>query len=350
MKLVFVLALVLALFFVAASPVTAQQNLPVPQASPGASVSQTIGTTEVTVTYHRPGVKGRTIYGGLVPYDAVWRAGANENTTITFTDAVTFGGKEIQAGTYGLHMIPTEGEWIVILSKNATSWGSFFYDKEEDALRISVRTRTVKSQEWLSYQFDELSQNSATLSLRWGELEIPMHIEVDVPNAVIAHARDVYLRGLAGFSWQGWYQAANYCAINNLNLEEAITWADRSIQINRTFTNLYVKALLLSKTGKAQEGTKAKIDALTLANEAAINALGYQYLFGGETDEALELFQINVEKYPDSWNVYDSLGEGYATVGKTQLAIEYYTKALSMAPDDSQKDRIRQVLKTLGSK
>lgn len=328
----------------------AQTDLPVPEASPAASVTQTIGTTEVTVTYHRPGAKGRTIWGGVVPYDQVWRAGANENTTIHFSGPVQFAGTTVAEGTYGLHMIPSKEKFTVILSKNATSWGSYFYSKAEDALRVQTKPRQTAFQEWLSYRFENLTEASATLSLSWGELEIPMLIEVDVPSAVVRHAREVYLRGPAGFGWQGRYQAANYCAMKGVNLEEAMSWADQSIQANRNFSNLWVKALLQEKLGRPAEGKKTKEEALSLANEAAINTLGYQYLQGGSVQEALTLFTINVQKYPESWNAYDSLGEGYAFAGKTALAIENYSKALSMVSDEAQKSRIQQVLTALKAK
>ena len=341
---------ILALLVAVTIHARAQANLPIPEASPGASLTQTIGITEVTVTYHRPGAKGRAIWGGIVPDNQVWRAGANENTTIRFSGPVRFAGADLAAGTYGLHMVPSKGEFTVILSKNSTSWGSYFYTKAEDALRVQVKPRKAAFQEWLIYRFEALTEGSATLSLAWGELEVPMLIEVDVPSSVIRHAREVYLRGPAGFGWQGHYQAANYCAMKGVNLEEAMTWADRSIGASRNFSNLWVKGLLQEKSGKAAEGKKTKEEALMLADEAAINALGYQYLQGGSVEEALALFVINVEKYPGSWNTYDSLGEGYATAGKRELAIENYSKALAMVSDEAQKTRIQQVLKTLQAK
>lgn len=347
MPIVRAAATIVVLFIAVMAHALAQGNLPVPEASPAAAVTQTIGTTEVTVTYHRPGAKGRVIWGGVVPYDQVWRAGANENTTIGFSGPVRIGGTDIAAGTYGLHMMSTKGDFTIILSKNATSWGSYFYTKDEDALRVQVKPRRATFQEWLSYRFDGLTAGSATLSLSWGEVEIPMLIEVDVPTSVIRHAREVYLRGPAGFGWQGYYQAANYCAMKDVNLEEAISWADRSIQANRNFTNLWVKGLLQEKLARTAEGKKTKEEALLLADEAAINALGYQYLQGGSVEEALALFTINVEKHPGSWNAYDSLGEGYAAAGKTALAIENYSKALGMASEEAQKTRIQQVIKAL---
>ena len=343
-------AFILALLLGLAGRAQAQANLPVPEASPAASVTQTIGITEVTVTYHRPGAKGRVIWGGIVANDQVWRAGANENTTIRFSGPVQFAGTTVAEGTYGLHMIPTDGEFTVILSKNATSWGSYFYSKAEDALRVQIKPRQSAFQEWLSYRFEALTENSATLSLSWGEREVPMLIEVDVPSSVVQHAREVYLRGPAGFGWQGHYQAANYCAMKGVNLEEATTWADQSIQANRNFSNLWVKGLLQEKMGKSAEGKKTKEEALSLADEAAVNALGYQYLQGGSVEEALSLFTTNVQQHPGSWNAYDSLGEGYAVAGKTSLAIENYSKALSMVSDEAQKTRIGQVLKALKAK
>jgi hypothetical protein len=333
-----------------ASWAVAQPAFPAPEASPAASVSQTLGITSISITYHRPGVKGRTVWGALVPYDAVWRAGANENTTITFSDPVTVQGKPLPAGTYGLHMIPAKGDWTVIFSKNATSWGSYSYQENEDALRVKTQPKPSPFQEWLNYQVDLTGPGAAVVSLRWEKLEIPFRVEVDVPATVLRKLRDEYLRGLARFTWQGWYQSANYCAANRVNLDEAMTWIDRSIRMNRDFNNLWVKADLLGLSGKESDAKKGKEEALALSNETAINALGYQYLGAGRTDAAIELFKINVEKYPDSWNVYDSLAEGYQTRGDTKLAIEYYSKALAKTTDETQKTRIRQTLNGLGAK
>jgi tetratricopeptide (TPR) repeat protein len=138
--------------------------------------------------------------------------------------------------------------------------------------------------------------------------------------------------------------------MKGVNLEEAMSWADLSIQANRNFSNLWTKGLLHEKMGKPSEGKKTKEEALSLADEAEVNALGYQYLTGGSVQEALTLFTINVQKHPESWNAYDSLGEGYAVAGKTALAIENYSKALSMVSDEAQKSRIQQVLTALKAK
>jgi len=144
-----------------------------------ASVSQTLGTeTNITISYCRPGVKGRKIWGGLVPYGATWRAGANENTTIEFSTDVTIEGKKIAAGKYGVHMIPSEGTWVIAFSTKNNAWGSFAYKKEEDALRITVTPKKAPHQEWLSFGFEDLAGTSSTVFLYWEKLKVPFKVEV----------------------------------------------------------------------------------------------------------------------------------------------------------------------------
>jgi len=327
----------------------AQQQLPVPQSSPQASVTQTIGITEVTISYHRPGVKNRQIWGKLVPYSQVWRAGANENTTITFGDPVRIEGKKLAAGTYGLHMIPAENEWTIIFNKNATSWGSFFYKEDEDALRVKVKPQPSEHQEWLRYEFGDLADSSATVTMTWEKVKVSFKIDLDVHAIVLAHARNAYLRGLAGFTWQAFNQAANYCLQNNVNSEEALAWADKSIVINENFNNLRVKAGLLEKGGKIAEANALRDRSMTIATEADLNNFGYQLLGNNKIKEAIDIFKKNVKAHPDSWNVYDSLGEAYERNGDTKLAVENYSKASKMVKDGANKKRIGEILKKLGA-
>jgi tetratricopeptide (TPR) repeat protein len=345
---IFLLSLLVAVFII---PAAAQAPMPVPQPSPKAMVSQTIGITDVTIMYHRPAVKNRKIWGELVPYNEVWRAGANENTTITFSDPVTVEGKELPAGTYGLHMIPADNTWTIIFNKNSTSWGSFFYKEGEDALRVTVQPQTAENEEQLSYTFDNVSINSALIVLRWEKLKIPIHVEANTKELVLAKARDTYLRGPAGFTWQGFNQAAAYCLQNNVNLNEALTWIDKSISINENGTNLFVKAGILDKLGKGPEADQVRERTKNVAvTEADFNNLGYQFLGAGKVKEAVEIFKKNVKQHPDSWNVYDSLAEGLAANGDTKLAIENYSKALSMVKDDTNKKRITETIKKLKEK
>lgn len=337
----------LAAGVLAAASSLAQPTLTLPQPSPKASVSQTVGLTDIAITYHRPAVNKRTIWGGLVPYDDVWRAGANENTTISFSSPVVVNGKPLAAGTYGLHMIPTRGEWTVAFSNVSWAWGSFSYDEKEDALRVTAKPQPAEFQERLSYSFDEPTDKSVEVALRWEKLRVPLTVEVDTPAVVVASLRKE-LRDLPRFSWQGWNQAAAYCMRNKVNLDEALAWADRSISMQENFNNLRTKAGILEARGDARSAAALREKSMKIATEVDINAYGYQLLGAGKTDEAIEMFRKNVKDHPESWNVYDSLGEAYATKGDKKLAADNYRKAQSMVRDPEQKKRIDGVLKKLG--
>ena len=335
------------LLFMHHSGAFSQPQLPAPQPSPAASVSQTVGITDVRVTYHRPGVRGREIWGGLVPFGEVWRAGANENTVIEFTDPVRVEDQLLPAGRYGLHMIPTETTWTIIFSKNSTSWGSFSYDQQEDALRVTVTPVADRFTELLSYGFDDLHDDSAVVSLHWAKLRVPIRLAFDVKSITMDHIRNEHLRGLARFSWTGWNQAANFCLQNDVHLEEGLTWVERSIALNENFNNDWVKGELLAKLGRIAEAKTYHEKAMAVATEADINTLGYQYLQANNVGQAIALFRQNVKAHPDSWNVYDSLGEAYERQGEKGMAIENYRKALTRVKDKTQRERISGVLTRL---
>ncbi len=325
----------------------AQVALKLPEASPAATVSQTIGLTEITVVYHRPAVGGREVWGKLVPYGEPWRAGANENTTIMFSSDVKIGGKALKAGTYGLHMIPTAKDWTIAFSTMTAAWGSFTYDQKEDALRVTVTPRTnTASEERLSYRFDDPSETKATLVLTWEKLSVPIAIEVDTPKVVMASIRQ-QLRSLPGFGWQGPSQAANYWLKNGGPLDEALKLVDRSIQMNENYQNLSVRAAILEKQGNAKGAADLRAKAQTLATETDLNQAGYQLLAAKKMDEAIKVFQTNVDHHPDSWNAQDSLGEALAGKGDKPGAIAAYTKALALVKDAIQKKRIEGVLAKL---
>lgn len=307
-----------------------------PDASPKASVSQTVGLAEFKVTYHRPAVNKRKIWGALVPYGDVWRAGANENTTLSASTPFTFGGKTVPAGTYGLHMLPAEGDWTVILSSQAKAWGSFSYDPKEDVVRVSVKPEPADFVERLAFTFDEPTNDATALALRWEKLRVAIPIAIDTKQVTLESIRE-QMRGLPRFSWQGWNQAAAWCARNNINTDEALSWADRSISMQKTFANLRTKAALLEKKGDAKTAAALRAEAMRLATEADVNNLGYQLLGDGKTAEALEFFRKNAVDHPQSWNVWDSLAEGLEKSGDAKGARENYEKALAMAPEDQKK-------------
>jgi hypothetical protein len=333
----------LLLIFSLSTSTFCQPELTLPQASPKAAVTQTVGLTEITVTYHQPGVKGRTIWGGLVPYNTVWRAGANENTTFHFTDPVTIEGKDLPAGTYGFHIIPTADEWTLILSTVYTAWGSFSYDEKEDALRFQVKPMAGDFKERLIYYFENATDSTVNAVMQWEKVKISFPIKVNVHAVVLKNIHNE-LRSLPRFYWQGWNQAANYCLQENFNLPEALTWIDQSISMDENYTNLSVKAGLLKKMGQEAEAKKLLDKAITLSTEAELNDLGYQYLNQGNVAKAIEIFTTNISRHPQSWNVYDSLGEAYAKQGEKKLAVKNYTKALQSVKDEKEKERIKEIL------
>src|SRR5579863_116216 len=183
-------------------------ELNLPTLSQRASVTQRIGLTDITIAYHEPLVGGRELWGKTIPYGRVWRAGANENTTITFGDDVSVEGKPLPAGTYGLHTIPNADHWTIIFSKNSTSWGSFSYDEKEDALRVDVKPQPAEFREALTYTFDDVKPDSAAATLRWEKLAVPFRISADV-NAVVLKSIHNQLRNIGGFTWAGYDEAAN---------------------------------------------------------------------------------------------------------------------------------------------
>ena len=319
----------------------AQVALKTPEQSPAATVGQTVGLTEITVVYHRPAVAGRPVWGGLVPYGETWRAGANENTTIAFSSDVKVGGKLLKAGTYGLHTLPTAKDWTIMFSTMASAWGSFTYDQKEDAARITVTPRAAAaSVERLQYRFDDPTDTRTTLVLAWEKLEVPIVIEVETPKIVMASIRE-QLRGPAGFSWEGYLQAASYWQKNGGPADEALKLVDRSIQMNENYQNLTLRAVLVEKQGNAKAAAELRAKAQTVATETDLNQAGFQLLRADKKiDEALKLFQANVARFPESVTAHAGLGESLAAKGDKPGAIAAYTKALALSKDPAQKKRL----------
>jgi hypothetical protein len=323
-----------------------QASLTLPEASPAASVSQTIGITNVTVAYHRPAVAGRPIWGKLVPYGEMWRAGANENTTITFSSDVKIGGKPVKAGTYGLHMLPTAKDWTVALSTMSLAWGSFSYDAKEDAVRTTVTPKPIAThEERLSYRFDDPTDTKATLVMSWEKLSVPVTIEVETPKIVMASVRQ-QLRGPSGFTWQGFAQAGNY-ALKTGATEEALKLADRSIGINPNYQNLTLRAAVLEKQGNAKGAAELRAKAQAVATENDLNQVGYNLASDKKLDEAIKVFRLATERFPESWNAHDSLAEALAAKGDKAGAIASYTKALALTKDPAHKKRIDSTIAKL---
>jgi len=335
-----------ACFALAAAPAVAQIPVSLPQPSPKAKAAQTVGVTEMAVIYSRPAVKGRKIWGGLVPYGTVWRTGANENTVVTFSTPVKVEGQPLAAGRYGLFTIPGETSWAVVFSKESRAWGSESYDPKEDVLRVTAVPQAGEHVERLLFTFDDVTDSSTALTLRWEKLRLPVKVEVDRVATVTADLSG-QLRGLPRFGWQGWNGAAQWLVSNGGDLDLAMTWVDKSIGLQENGANLMTKAAILEKKGDAKTATDLRKKADEIATEAQRNNIGYQYLGAGQVDLAIATFQKNTKAFPNSWNVWDSLAEGYAVKGDKKAAIENYTKALSMAKDEVQKKRIEAELAKL---
>src|SRR6476659_6685378 len=226
-------------------------DLTLPDVSQMAVIKQRVGLTDIKITYHRPLVNGRKIWGGLVPLGEVWRAGANENTVVDISDPITVEGQALPKGTYGLHMIPTADTWTVIFSKMATAWGSYTYSQAEDALRVTVKPRPIEMEEALEYEFENPQADSVTMTLKWEKIAVPVKIAV-TPETTVANIRG-QMRGRAQYEWQSAAQAAEWCVAHKVNLEEALKWADLSIQNEERFENLTTKADVLKAMNKPDD-------------------------------------------------------------------------------------------------
>lgn len=242
-----------------------------PRVSPQASVSQTIGTTQITISYSRPSVKGRTIWGELVPYDQVWRTGANEATTFAVTDDVTVNGSPLPAGTYSLATIPGKAEWTVIFNKERELWGMYQYKPENDALRIRVKPVEAPFTETLEFAFPTITDDSATVVMRWEKLAIPFTVKVDVVATTLARARAAVAAAPAD-DWRTPMTAANWLLSTNLPREEGMKWLDRSIAIQETSQNLGAKARALAAGGDTAQAIALARRAIELAKAANPNA------------------------------------------------------------------------------
>ena len=241
-------------------------QLELPRVSQKASVMQRIGATDVTITYSRPGVKNRAIWGGLVPYDKVWRTGANEATTISFSTDVKIEGQNLPAGTYALFTIPGKTEWTVIFNKTSDQWGAFDYKQDQDALRVKVKPTEGPDEEWMIFTFRNLTVNSADVVLRWAKLKVQFGIQTDTLAKVMADCRAA-MKNLKADDSRTPRGCAQFAADNNGDLREALQWIDKSISIKEAFNNLAIKARLQAKSGKKADAVATANRALTLAKD-----------------------------------------------------------------------------------
>lgn len=249
-------ALAAALFV---SPSTAQVKLPRP--SQKATVMQSIGLTDVTVTYSRPGVKGRAIWGALVPFGEPWRTGANEATTFACSEEVIIDGQKLPAGTYSLLTIPGADEWTVAFNKEKDLWGSYAYKPESDVLKVKVKPlTTASSEEWMSFRFTDLSWTGASLVFQWEKIAFALRINVDDVDQSLVAVRDTITRAPAD-DWRTPYRGASFCMDAGTNLDEGLQWAEKSVKIEEGYFNVSLLARYRAQKGNVK-------DAVALAEKA----------------------------------------------------------------------------------
>lgn len=325
------------------------------------TVTQNIGLATVSIVYSSPDVHGPNgedrkghIWGELVHTGFVdqgfgtskaapWRAGANENTVIAFSHDVKINGKDLPAGSYGLFLdVEKDGPWTWIFSKNSTSWGSYFYDPKDDALRIETSPVDATYTEWLTYGFDEREPLSAVAFLQWENKRISFKVEVPQVNELYVNKMREELRGTTiGFNYQNWMEAAQFCAQNKINLDEALTWADVAISgifIGREdFSSLQTKAMVLQamdKEGKA-DILMDKAIKLPSASVQEVHQYGRSLLAAGKNQKALEVFKLNRQLHPDDkFTIFVGLARGYSSNGDKKNAIKSWETAIKNIPAD----------------
>lgn len=327
-----------------------------------AEVSQWIGLVKITIAYHSPNVHGRGadrtghIWGELVNYGffdegfgpskaTPWRAGANENTTITFSHDVKVEGKDLKAGTYGLFLkLEKDAPWMWIFSNQSTGWGSFQYDPKNDALRVEVKPEDASYTEFLTYSFDERRVDSAVAFLQWEKKRIPFKIEVPNVNQLYVDQIRKDLLSWPGFNYQNWQNAAQFCADNKINLDEGLVWADKAI--NEPFRNavrgvedfstLSTRAAVLDAMGRDAdaEATMAKAVRIVGTPVLSIHQYGLRLINAKKPDKALEIFKLNQQLHPDEKFVtYLGLARGYTATGDKANAIKNWEIALQNVPE-----------------
>jgi hypothetical protein len=335
------------------------------------SVSQHIGLVAVTIDYHSPDVhapngddrRGK-IWGELVPYgltnlgfgsckECPWRAGANENTVLTVSHDVKINGQPLKAGRYGVHMITAKDEdWTLIFSKNHTSWGSFFYDPSEDALRVKVKPAKSEYHEYLTYEFTERKPGQATVALKWEDVQVPWTISVDNPSDLyIARIREE-LRSNNGFRWQNWVAASNY-ALQAKRPNDALEFANQAINMafvgQENFQTLNTLAAAQEAAGKTAEAktTREKAWAHPTATVLDLHQAGRQLLTQGNKEGALRIWELNAKRNPNVWPVNVGLARGYSAMGRYKDALKAAKLAVAQAPDEANRKNLEAGVKKL---
>ncbi|WP_422362138.1 DUF2911 domain-containing protein [Reichenbachiella sp.] len=318
-------------------------SLDMPQASPKVSETQRLGVTDITINYYTPAVKGRDIWNGVVPMNGdpiPWRIGANMNTTIAFSTDVLVEGQSLKAGSYGLHAIPTSEDWTLLFSKNDNLWGSYYLDQEKDViLSVQISPEESEHSEQLDFEFKNRTDSTLEVTIEWEKLSLPIQIGVDLNETVLASFR-YQLRGETTYAWEAWDTAAQWCLNRNTNLDEALTWINRSIEggyggyaATKNFTNLSTKSSILWALGKKEDSDKLMAEAIPLMNNVQSDYwVGKQLSDQGRNNMSLQFFNEMVKKFPETWYVYLGATRAEYINGNAKKALKHLAKTKAMAP------------------
>jgi len=337
----------------------AQMDVPPSGGNPRAMISEEVGITSITLKYGRPDVNKREgkIYGdgNLVTYGfsttnfitnkptSPWRAGANDNTTITFEHDVKVEGKDLKAGTYGLHMALGADKVTLIFSSQSDAWGSFYYEEKNDVLRVDVKPVALdKSVEYLKYEFIEHKEKYCVIAMQWEKLSVPFKVEVDVDNIVIARLRE-QVTSVKGFNSTNMLQASSFCFNKNINLEEALGWAQRAVtgfQGQKSYVSLRNLATGYEKLNRLTQTDSVMNEALAMATPTQYAAYGRSLITSKRVDKAMEVFNANKQKNGDVYFANFGLMFGYSAKGDYKKAIEYAEKAIAQASNDAAKKQL----------
>jgi hypothetical protein len=273
--------LIPALALLVTTSAFSQQQMRTPRPSPSATLMQTVGLTDITIKYSRPGVKGRAIWGALVPYDQVWRTGANEATMITFSDDVTVEGQKLAKGTYSLHTVPGREQWAVIFNSVADQWGSYSYDAAKDVVRVNVKPETGEHREWLTFDIPEMTTDTAKIAIRWEKIVVPFTVNTDSTAKTLTQ-----LKNAMKPDWRAPYMAANFAFDNKgaATNQEISDWLDKSLSVDENISNLWLKARFLERSGR-------KADAIKAAEQAKAKATPQQADFATEIQRNIDLWK-----------------------------------------------------------
>ena len=332
------------------------------------SITQGIGLVRVTLTYSSPNVHGPDgkdraghIWGELVPYglydlgyndckSCPWRGGANENTTFSVSHPVKIEGQDLPAGTYGLFFIAGKEEWTVIFSKNANSWGAFWYNPAEDQLRVTVKPSECEYNEWLTYEFTDRETDHATLALKWEKLQVPIQIKVDDMTGVyVANLKEEF-RNAQSFKWENFRQAAIYCLTSKSHLDQGLVWAQTAVSDPANGVanckTVSVLAELQLANGKKEEGAKTMDRAINMPDATPIDLhqIARFQQISGNNELAIKIFKLNAKRFPNQWPVNVGLARAANLQGDNKKAVEYAKKAQTQAPDDMNKKNLEGLI------